>query len=122
MNNKIYEYLNCSKPRSFNETLFSFIDKSGFKDSEVYKSVDIDRKLFSKIRCNSNYIPKRNVIIKLCFALKLDKHEFNTLLNSAGYSLSTNKFDLIISYCLDNSIYDLNVINDYLYSYCGATL
>lgn len=122
MNNKIYEYLNCSKPRSFNETLFSFIDKKGFKDSEVYKSVDIDRKLFSKIRCNSNYIPKRNVIIKLCFALKLDKHEFNILLNSAGFSLSANKFDLIISYCLDNSIYDLNVINDYLYSYCGATL
>lgn len=70
MNNKIYEYLNCSKPRSFNETLFSFIDKSGLKDSEVYKCVDIDRKLFSKIRCNSDYIPKRNVIIELCLALK----------------------------------------------------
>lgn len=122
MNNKIYEYLNCSKPRSFNETLFSFIDTSGLKDSDVYKCVDIDRKLFSKIRCNSNYIPKRNVIIKLCLALKLSKLEFNTLLNSAGYSLSQTKFDMIISYCLDNSIYDLSIINDYLFMHCGATL
>ena len=53
---------------------------------------------------------------------KLNKSEFNTLLNSAGYSLSSSKFDLIISYCLDNNIYDLNVINDYLFAYCNAIL
>ena len=86
---------------SFNEILFSFIDEKGFKDSEVYKKVDIDRKLFSKIRCNENYIPRKNVIIKLCLALGLTKHEFNKLLNSAGYSLSNSIFDLVISYCLE---------------------
>ncbi len=117
MNNKICEYLNCSKSKNFNETLFYFIDRSGHKDSEIYKPVDIDRKLFSKIRCNQDYIPRKNVIIKLCFSLRL-----NILLNSAGYSLSTNKFDLIISYCLDNDIYDLNIINDYLFTYCNAIL
>ena len=122
MNNKICEYLNCSKSKSFNEVLFSFIDRSGHKDSEIYRKVDIDRKLFSKIRCNKNYIPKKNVIIKLCFSLRLDKDDFNILLNSAGYSLSKNKFDLIISYCLDNGIYDLNIINDYLFTYSGAIL
>ncbi len=122
MNSKICEYLNCSKSKSFNETLFYYIDKSGHKDSEIYKRVDIDRKLFSKIRCNQDYIPRKNVIIKLCFSLRLNRSEFNTLLNSAGYSLSTNKFDLIINYCLDNNIYDLNIINDYLFTYCNAIL
>lgn len=122
MDNKIIEYLNCSKSQNFNDILFSFIDKSGHKDSEIYKSVDIDRKLFSKIRCNKNYIPRKNIIIKLCFSLRLNKTEFNKLLNSAGYSLSTNKFDLIISYCLENNIYDLNIINDYLFTYCNAIL
>lgn len=48
---KICEYLNCGKSRSFSETLFYFIDKNGRKDSEVYKNADVDRKLFSKIRC-----------------------------------------------------------------------
>lgn len=122
MDEKIYEYLNCSKSKSFNETLFYFIDKSGQKDSEIYKTVDIDRKLFSKIRCNKNYIPRKNIIIKLCLSLRLNKTDFNTLLNSAGYSLSSNKFDLIISFCIENNIYDLNIINDYLFTYCNAIL
>ena len=122
MNKKISEYLNCNKSMSFNELLFSFIDKSGHKDSELYKKVDIDRKLFSKIRCDSEYIPRRNVIIKLCLALELERNDFNKLLNSAGYSLSNNKFDQIVSYCLDNNVYELNQINEYLYTFCSASL
>ncbi len=122
MNNIILEYLNCNKSMSFSELLFSLIDKSGYKDSEIYKKVDIDRKLFSKIRCGKNYIPRKNVIIKLCLALGLNKTEFNKLLNSAGYSLSNNRFDQIISCCLENNIYDLNQVNDYLYTFCDASL
>lgn len=122
MKESFKDYLSHNKQMSFNEILFSFIDEKGFKDSEVYKKVDIDRKLFSKIRCNENYIPRKNVIIKLCLALELTKNEFNKLLNSAGYSLSSNLFDLVISYCLENDIYDLNIINNYLYTYTNAVL
>lgn len=123
MNTKIQKYLNQFKSSSFSELLFSYIDSSGLTDAEVYKKVFIDRKLFSKIRCGNNYIPRRNIVIKLCLALKLDKYDFNKLLNSAGYSLNSNtNFDLVISYCLDNSIYDINVINDYLYCYSNAVL
>ena len=122
MNKKLSEYLNCNKSMSFNELLFSFIDKSGHKDSEIYKKVDIDRKLFSKIRCNDNYIPRKNVIIKLCLALELERADFDKLLNSAGYSLSNSKFDQIVSYCLDNNVYDLSQVNDYLYTFCSASL
>ena len=116
------DYLSHNKSKSFNELLFSYIDEKGCKDSEIYKKVDIDRKLFSKIRCSNDYIPRRNVIIKLCFALGLEKYDFNKLLNSAGYSLSNSQFDLVISYCLDNKIYDLNIINDYLYTFSNAVL
>ena len=116
------DYLSHSKCENFNDLLFSFIDEKGLKDSEVYKKVDIDRKLFSKIRCNDDYIPRKNVIIKLCLALELSKDNFNKLLNSAGYSLSKSKFDLVITYCLDNKIYDINVVNDYLYTYSNAVL
>lgn len=84
--------------------------------------VDIDRKLFSKIRCNKDYIPRKKLVIKLCFALRLNMYDSNILLKSAGYSLSNNKFDIIISYCLDNNIYDLSVINDFLFTYCNAIL
>lgn len=122
MNRKIYEYLNCCNSQNFNDTLFSYIDNSGQKDSEIYKSVDIDRKLFSKIRCNVNYIPRKCTIIKLGFALKLNQKDFDILLKSAGYSLSNSKFDKIILFCLENNIYDLSIINDYLFTFCNAIL
>lgn len=122
MNMNIKEYLNCANQKSFSEVLFSFIDSKGCKDSEIYKKVDIDRKLFSKIRCDEEYIPRKNVVIKLCLALGLKKADFNKLLNSAGYSLSNTTFDNIISYCVDNNVFDLPMVNDYLDTFCNATL
>lgn len=122
MKEKIESYLNHNQTSSFNELLFSFIDEKGFKDSEVYKKVDIDRKMFSKIRCDASYIPKRNTIIKLCLSLGLNKVEFNKLLNAAGYSLKNDTFDMVISYCLENNIYDLGIINDYLFTYANTVL
>ena len=102
--------------------MFSLITKYKLTDQEVYKTAELDRKLFSKIRCYKDYVPKKNNIIKLGLALNLDKTEFDTLLNSAGYSLSSSSFDSIIAYCFDNKIYDTNLINNYLYSYCKTTL
>ena len=123
MNKKIVKYLNQNKTSCFNELLFNFIDKKGMNDLEVYKKVAIDRRLFSKIRCNKNYIPKKENIIKLCLALALKKEEIDNLLSSAGYSLSTNnKFDLVILFCIENKIYDLNIINDYLYTFTNTIL
>lgn len=122
MKKNLKEYLSLHKSMNFSEKLFSYIDKNGYKDSEIYKKGNIDRKLFSKIRCYNNYIPRKNVIIKLCFALELQKADFNTLLNSAGYSLSNSEFDLIISYCIDYNIYNLDVVNNYLYAYSDTTL
>ena len=123
MNKKIEKYLNQNKSSSFNKLLFSFIDRKGLTDTEVYKKVSIDRRLFSKIRCNENYIPKKDNIIKLCLALSLQKNEVDELLYSAGYSLCTNNnFDLIIQFCLENNIYDINIVNDYLYTFTNAIL
>ena len=123
MNNKLKEYLNQKKTSSFSELLFDLIDKKGLTDVEVYKSVSIDRRLFSKIRCNENYIPKKENVIKLCLALTLKKDEVIELLDSAGYSLCTNNnVDLIISFCLENNIYDINIVNEYLYTFANTVL
>ena len=44
------------------EQLFAFIDRTGKQDSEIYKKALIDRRLFSKIRSNKNYIPAKKTV------------------------------------------------------------
>ncbi|MBF1179514.1 MAG: macro domain-containing protein, partial [[Eubacterium] sulci] len=41
--------------KGFSETLLALIDRTGEKDSEIYKKANVDRKLFSKIRNNADY-------------------------------------------------------------------
>ena len=79
MKEQINKYLNQNKSLSFSELLFSYIDKSGKSDSKIYNNVNIDRKLFSKIRCNENYLPKKINVIKLCISLNLDLEDTKKL-------------------------------------------
>ena len=103
---------------TFQTKLFQFIDDKGLKDSYVYKKVNIDRRLFSKIRSNKNYHPSKETIILFGLALNLSEEEIEDLLNSASYSLPMNtEFDLIIRFCFKEHIYDVNTVNNFLYDY-----
>ena len=106
---------------SFSDYLFRLIDEKGLKDSEVYKKANLDRKLFSKIRSGSYHIGKMSAIA-LALALELDKKEAEKLLSKAGYSLSNAiLFDVIISYFLEQRVYDFFTINDILLEYDQKT-
>ena len=103
---------------SFQECLLRMIDERGLTDAQVYKRANLDRKLFSKIRCNPNYSPSRRTVIALAIALELNMDEAVDLLRRAGMALSPgNKFDLIISYCIQNEIYDIYRVNALLFDY-----
>ena len=79
---------------------------------------NIDRKLFSKIRCKADYTPSRKTAISLAVALELNLDEMTDLLRKAGIALSPgSKFDLIIRYCVENRIYDTMRINAILFDY-----
>ena len=103
---------------SFRDRLLRLIDERGLTDAQVYKRANLDRKLFSKIRCNADYTPKRKTAISLAVALELNMDETTDLLRSAGIALSPgSRFDLIISYCIQNGIYDIYRINALLFDY-----
>ena len=118
MNESLNKFLSQNKTKSFRELLFSFIDRSGLKDSDVYRKAGIDRRLFSKVRCNENYVLCKENILKLCVSLGLNLDDTSKLLESAGYSLSTtNNYDLILRYCIINKIYDTDTVWGYLFDY-----
>lgn len=108
---------------SFQTTLFRFIDERGMTDAEVYKRANLDRKLFSKIRCNEGYLPKKRTIVALAIALRLNMAETRELLASAGLTLTNNSIaDVIVSYCIESGTYDIIDVNALLFRYNQPTL
>lgn len=84
---------------TFRDRLFRMIDERGMSDPEVYKRANIDRKLFSKIRCNEDYIPKKKTIIALAIGLRLNPDDTRDLLASAGLALTNNSISDVKGMC-----------------------
>jgi len=112
------EDLVAQTTETFQQALFRMIDERGLKDSEVYKRANMDKKLFSKIRSNADYQPKKITAISLALALRLNLDETRDFIGRAGFALThSSKFDIIIEYFIENKNYDLFEINQVLFAF-----
>lgn len=103
---------------TFSQRLLRMIDERGMTDSEAYTKAYVDRRHFSKIRKDANYVPNKKTVLAFTIALELSLDEAKDLLGSAGFALSrSSKTDIIVAYFLQNKIYDMFEINDVLDAY-----
>ena len=103
---------------TFQQQLFRLIDERGLDDVTVYKKANIDRKVFSRIRCKADYRPKKKTAVAFAIALELDLQTTLDLLSRAGIAFSpSDAFDLIVSYFITNRNYDIYEINAALFKY-----
>ena len=92
---------------SFAELLLEYIDKTGKKDSEVYKRAGVSKSVFSKIRSGQH--PDKKTAIMLAVALGLSLEQTQKLLSRAGYCLSCSSFsDLVVQAFIDKKHYDID--------------
>lgn len=102
-------FIQSSKDKlNFQNTLMQLIADRKVDNSVIYKKACIDKKFFSKIISNKDYVPKKHTVMALGLALELPLEEYESFLASAGYAfMPSSKFDLIIKYCVMNRIYNL---------------
>lgn len=117
-NKTLQEYMKAMD-KSFAYKLFDLIDSKGMTDVECYKKANVDKKTFSKIKCNPDtYKPSKQTAVAFAIALELTLDETQDLLASAGLTLSRSfTFDKIIRYYLQKGVYDVFVINEALFEF-----
>ncbi len=104
------------RAQTFQQMLFQWIDRKGMTDPEVYKKANVDRKLFSKIRSNENYLPSKKTVLAFAIALELNLDQTKDLLRRAGYALNpSSTFDLIVECCIEHKYYNIHKINILLF-------
>ena len=102
----------------FSRRLLQHIRDSGESEVAVYKRAHVDRKLFSKIRSDPAYQPRKTTVVAFALALRLSPDQTAALLESAGYALSRSApFDLIVRFFLERQVYDILEVNDALYEF-----
>ena len=104
--------------KSFMELVFSFADEKGMTDVEVQKKANLDRKVFSKLKCGTTKNPSKSTALALAVALELNLDETKDLLSRAGMALSPcSKQDVIVQYFIEKEAYDIYEINVALFEH-----
>lgn len=108
--------LEQSTERSFVDKMTDYIRVKDLRPSDVYKSAQVDRRLFSKIMSDRAYQPSKDTALAFSYALGLTLPQANDLLSRAGYVLShSSKRDLLLEYFFREGIYNLQDINEVLF-------
>lgn len=101
---------------SFQKQFLTELIKREMTTVECYTRANVDRKLFSKIMTHEGYVPRKEIALALILTLRPSPCERDELLRSLGYSLSeSNEYDLIVRYCSEHGIFNIDEINGYLY-------
>jgi hypothetical protein len=104
------------KTETFQERLMHLIWNKGLSEIQIYKTANIDRRLFSKIRSDADYHPQKQTILSLIIALHLNLMEAEDLLSRASFAFSpVDTIDTIYQFCIENNIYDFRIIDELVY-------
>ena len=92
-------------------------------ESELSKQGNFNRSVLTDIRnmkYTKGYLPKKDILLRICLVLQLTHDETLEILNLAGYTLSEEyPADMIISYAITEKYYDITNIDDAIFRTTG---
>ncbi len=116
------EYIDWEKTnsvrKSFSSEVVRRVDRQFPRPSAFYNPAGIDKRTYHKIKTDYGYQPSRKTALRCCVGLHLDYEEAAELMKLAGFALSPSEpTDLIIRFCLEKKIWDMDTINFLLSSF-----
>lgn len=90
------------------------VNKMYEKAPEMYKSVFMDKRVYSNIVSNKVKNPKFESCVQLAFGLKLDIDETTELFRLAGSALSDSMYHRIVKFYIENKEYSITSLNESL--------
>ncbi len=117
------ESLAAKLEMSFSEKLMWWIKERKRKPVEIYSAAGVTKVHFAKIRNNVQYHPTKETVLAFAIALHLSMDEAADLLKRAGYALSESRLgDMIVKFFLEMKRYNIDEINEALYTHGCKTL
>ena len=97
--------------------LFRIIRERDLRDPDVYRRANIDRKLFSKIRSDRAYTPRKGTCLALAVALRMSIPETREFIGRAGFCLTrSSRRDIVVEYFIEHRDWNIFHINQVLYA------
>lgn len=111
--------LNKIPTDTYYQYLMGLISKQKLTSPQIYDQALISKDYFSKIITGRNnkrkFIPRKELLLKIAFVMKLTLDETYVLLNKAGHTfVDCDRADYIYVYFLNKKIYDTAELEDIL--------
>lgn len=107
----------------FANWFFALMAQKNLSEAEISAKSGIDAEFFSRLRSDRKYIPAERTVWALVIAMGLNLDEANSLMHRLKYYLGAKvPEEVLLAFCLDNQIYDLNSVNGLFAHYNFATL
>ena len=103
---------------SFADELFALAESKKISKTELCTRAGISRQMLYKIRGSEEPGVSKRAALALVVGVEATKPEADSLLKKAGFSFSDSDLtDMVVEYFIEKEVYDIDAINEVLYSY-----
>lgn len=107
----------------FANWLFALMAQKNLTEAEVAAKARMDAAFFDRLRNDRKYEPEERTVWAVVLAMGLNLDEANSLMDRSKYYLDAQVLEeVLLAFCLENHVYDLNSVNEILTCYGFKTL